>query len=520
MRVLLVYPNLNCQIGFNYGLAHISAVLKKHGHETRLLNVNEKLGFPLDLCRIRREVTEFRPGLIGFSVVTNQYAAATQIAESIKLCCSAPTLCGGVHGTMSPEAVLEDACWDFVCVGEGEGATLDLVERLEQGAPAEDLPNLASRRNGRLVRNPVRPFVPLAELPPKDYEMFDFQQMIDAKDGWVGIMATRGCQFRCTYCFNHRMVDIYRRDTGLSGKALNYIRRRRPSDVAAEIEHLLTRYRNITTFIFDDDILTMEKGYLRELCERYRRVTRIPFVCNAHVKAFDDDVAAILKSAGCRMVKFGLESGSPRVREQIMHRRMGDDEIAAAFCAAHRAGLETSAFVMLGLPGETMADLDQTIDLLARIRPSRFRWSIFFPYVNTDAYDMSVEGGYIDFVELERLTNFMESSCLDFGPEQNLRIRKLRRTLPWEVNVRAGLCPEVYSGRLRAIAEMQADAFAAVEDDLPDEDESLSASLAATRGGHYAIKYNPFMAVLEPEGEAAGRAAAAEKRRTAVPRKG
>ena len=499
MRVLLIYPNLNCQVGFNYGLAHISAVLKEHGHAARLLNVNEKLGFPLDLDRIRRETAEFDPGLVGFSVVTNQYAAARRIAESIRCCCRAPIICGGIHSTMAPEAVLEDPCWDFACVGEGEGAMLELVERLERQEPTDDIANLALRRNARMVRNPVRPFVRLEDLPPKDYALFDFQQMIDAKDGWVGIMASRGCPFRCSYCFNHRMVDIYRRDTGLSGRRLNYIRRRPAAEVAAEIGFLLAHYRNITTFIFDDDILTMDKGYLRELCDLYHEVTDLPFVCNAHVRAFDEETAAILKTAGCCMVKFGLESGSPRVREKIMHRWVSNDEIARAFAAARAAGLGSSAFVMLGLPGETTEDLDQTIALLARIKPSRFRWSIFFPFVNTDAYDMSVAGGYIDFNKLERLTNFMEASCLDFGPEQNLRIRKLRRTLPWEVNVRAGLCAEAYRDRLNEIGAMNDEAFARIEDGLPAEDTAISQGPDASRGARYGIKYNDFMAVLEPE---------------------
>ena len=503
MRVLFIYPNLNCQIGFNYGLAHISAVLKRDGHVTKLLNINEQLGFDMDLDRIRREAIAFGPDLVAFSLVTNQYAAARRIAEAIKEVCHVPIVCGGVHCTMTPETVLEDDCWDYVCVGEGEGATRDLVERIERGQSFDDVANLAFRRDGRITRNPVRPFVRLEDLPPKDYDLFDFQQMIDAKDGWVGVMASRGCPFRCSYCFNHRMVDIYRRETGLSGKALNYVRMHPPQSVADEIRMLLSRYRNITTFIFDDDIFTLDKDYLRKLCGLYREATDLPFVCNAHVRFFDEETAAMLKRAGCRMVKFGLESGSPRVREQIMHRRMSDDDISRAFAAAHGAGLESSAFVMLGLPGETMDDLDRTVDLLARVRPSRFRWSLFFPYFNTDAYDMSVEGGYLDRDKLERLSNFMEASCLDFGPEQNLRIRKLRRCLPWEVNLRAGLEPEVYAAPLREVAAMDEQAWARIEDAMVAGDRELSQPLNASARPHYAIKYNEFMAVLEPEGERA-----------------
>lgn len=501
MRILFIYPNIDCQIGFNYGLAFLSSVLQREGHETKLLNVNEKLDFPLDPDRICREVRDYDPDLVGFSVVTPQYQAARRIAEIVREGSDAPIVCGGIHPTMAPEETLQDECWDYICVGEGEDAIIDMVDRLESGESLKEISNIAYREDGEVVRNSLRPFKELTELPPKDYKLFDFQKMIDAKNGWVGLMASRGCPFRCSYCFNHRMVDLYQESTGLARKELNYIRKHPVDAVIAEIEYLLENYENIDTFIFDDDILTLEKDYLRDLCRRYAEVSDLPFVCNAHVRFFDRERAEMLKSAGCRIVKFGLESGSERVRREIMHRRMSDEKIDEAFQTAHRAGLETSAFVMLGLPGETMEELDETLDLLAQIGPSRFRWSIFFPFFNTDAYDMSVEGGYVNEEAMHRLTNFMAASCLDFGPEQNLRIRKLRRTIPWEVNVRAGYAPELYRPELERISEMDEGAWAQEEDDFVEKDHEISRVLLEQDRPHYAIKYNDFMAVLEPDKE-------------------
>ncbi len=76
MKVLFIYPNLDAQVGFNYGVAFLSACLKERGHTTALLDINENLGFDLDLARIREEIAAFAPDLIGFSVVTNQYRFA------------------------------------------------------------------------------------------------------------------------------------------------------------------------------------------------------------------------------------------------------------------------------------------------------------------------------------------------------------------------------------------------------------------------------------------------------------
>jgi len=130
MKVLFIYPNLNAQVGFNYGIAFLSACLKERGHSTALLNINENIGFELDLARIRKEVAAFAPDLIGFSVVTNQYRFAREIARDIKAYCDAPVVCGGIHPTMDPESVLREDCFDYACIGEGEHAIVELADAL------------------------------------------------------------------------------------------------------------------------------------------------------------------------------------------------------------------------------------------------------------------------------------------------------------------------------------------------------------------------------------------------------
>src|SRR5512143_3422483 len=114
MRVLFIYPNLNAQIGFNYGIASISGLLKKHGIETHLLNINEQLGYPLDLERIKKDVMRVKPDVIGFSVVTNQYKYAIEIARDENRYFPVHILFEGIHPTMAPFDVLQEEAVDCV----------------------------------------------------------------------------------------------------------------------------------------------------------------------------------------------------------------------------------------------------------------------------------------------------------------------------------------------------------------------------------------------------------------------
>lgn len=490
MRVLFVYPNINTQIGFNYGISYISGLLKARGIETRLINVNEKLGYPLDLERIRRDVLSYRPDVVGFSVLTNQAKYASTIAGHMRSYLHVPIVFGGIHPTMDPHETLKDSAVDTICVGEGEEAFLELVQ---SGAP-QGIRNLAYKRaDGRTFFEPLRPFVDITKLPFKDYDIFDFQQMIDAKDGWVGLTASRGCPFRCTYCLNHKIMSLYKAHGHLPR---TYLRRHTVDQMVSEIDYLLTRYRNIKMFIFDDDIFTFDKEWLHEFSLRYKKMTNIGFVCNAHARVFDDEMARDLKEAGCRIVKFGIESGSDRVRRGVLHRFMTNDDIVRSFEAAHRHGLHTSAFVMMGLPHETPEDLMETMRLLARVRPGRVRWTLFFPFVGTKAYDIARDADLIDGEKMRLLDNFTDETCMKLGAQEDLLVRKLKNFFCLYLN---GLADMDGGGGYRSLLDQveTADPVTLEEgrDLLVEQVRAMDATMDRQGKPYYEVKYNPFMGV-------------------------
>lgn len=521
MRVLFVYPNLYTQMGFNHGLASLSAVLKAAGHETRLVNLNENLPpVPTD-DELVALVRDWRPGLLGFSCLSMQYPEALRLARLLRTRSAAdgfplpPLVVGGVHPTMVPEAVMADGAWDHVGVGECEDALLDLVTRVERGERPADVANFLSWKTGTRPpeaehapvaeslwqRNSVGEFPDFATLPLPDYELFDTGRITAQKHGWFGLMTSRGCPYRCTYCLNHRIVDRYRAELGRGTSDIGFFRFRPPEKMVEEIRLVLERYPDIGTFILDDDLFTLYADHAMAFARAYRAAGfTVPWVVNSHVNRLEATLARELFEGGCRILKLGVESGSERVRRDVLKRYMTDDDILETVRVAEAAALHTSGFVMVGLPYETHEDRWATVDLLARSGIGRFRTSIFYPFPGTESHQLSVEGGFVDPARAGTLTDFTESSCLDFGPDENLFVEKLAACMPWFVNARAGEWRDFpaavrYRPLVDEVLALDRAGWEAFKGSVRERDEAVSR--LATRAGelHYSIRYNAFMGV-------------------------
>ena len=519
MRVLFVYPSIDCPAGINHGLAAISGVLKQGGHDTRLLHVCEKL-WPLptynDLADLVREYT---PGIIGFSAMSQQYAWCVDMAAQLDAEFGLPTVVGGVHCTMVPEEVTTDGAFDFVCVGEGELAMLELVNKLEADEDPRLVPNMRIPANrlervmarvapektltesvpldpGGAVVNAVGPFPVLTELAPKDYDLFDLDHIIRVRNGWMGMLTSRGCPYKCTYCFNKEIVDRYLDDGG-ADKGKEYLRHYDLDRIINEIKTLKVRHPHMTTLIFDDDLFTLNRQYVKEFCEAYIKAEiNLPFVVNAHVQKFDDEMAENLARAGCMIVKYGLESGSDEVRRNVLWRYMTNDKIAASFESAHKFDLHTSAFVMFGLPHETMDQIRETIRLCARVKMGRFRWAIFFPFPGTAGYRITMDADLIDPEKMKGMGNYFDGSCLRFGEEHDLMIEKLGKCFHWWVNAATDWpTAPLYQELVDELEAMTREEWEAARDTIQDRDRVLSEELLAKGLPHYSVRYSHVMAV-------------------------
>ena len=397
---------------FYHGVGYVSAVLKEAGHETSLIYVQRELSGEEFLA----EINARSPDLVGFSSTAHQHPFVERYAGLLKQCRPEIfVLSGGIHPTLVPEEVVACEHIDAVCVGEGEYPTLELAERLEQGKDYGDVRNLWLRRNGEVVRNPLRPLVAdLDELPFADREIFAYDDMLAHNDAWIDMMSGRGCPYDCSYCCNPGLKKHFR---GLG----RYVRFRSVPHVMAEIRALRERYP-IRVINFQDDTFTLDRKWTLEFCAAYGKAFDYPFWINTRVERImdDEEVVGALASAGCQGIRVGIESGSEWLRATILKRRMSNDEIIRAFRLVRRYGLRVYSCNMLGLPGETAEMIQETIELNRVLEPDEFQFSVFYPYPMTELYDQTVGKGMLR--KGESLTSYYAKASIlnlpDLTPEE------------------------------------------------------------------------------------------------------
>ncbi len=402
MKVCLVYADIGGLEHYGarkyyHGVGYLSSVLKQAGHDTVLLY--------LDHEPTRDEfvtaIAALQPAVVAFSSTTHQHPYVERCARWVKE--SSPqmvTVVGGAHPTLAPDQVLANPDIDFVCVGEGEYPLLDLVNAMDAGQELIAIPNLWLRRNGRDIRNVLRPLIAnLDDLPFPDRELFDFDQILAANDGWVDMLAGRGCPYGCSYCCNPGLRERFK-DLG------PYVRFRSVENILAEIRELAGRYP-IKTLNFQDDTFTLDRRWTLDFCEAYGREFSYPFWINTRVERIaEEQVVAALARAGCRGVRIGLESGNEELRTRVLKRRMSNDEIRHAFALARKHGLDVYTCNMLGIPGETAEMIEETIALNRELEPAGLQFSVFYPYPMTELYEDCVRHGYL--VEDRKLHSYYE----------------------------------------------------------------------------------------------------------------
>jgi anaerobic magnesium-protoporphyrin IX monomethyl ester cyclase len=409
MRVLFVEKQIDYE---PLGLLYLSSVLRQSGHEVRLSIATEK--DPVAVAQ------EWQPDVVGYSVYTGSQAYYRDLNLRIKDAVDVVSVFGGPHPTYFPEFVEEPGV-DAICIGEAEGAILDLVEAVEAGSPLTGIENWWFKRNGRVEHNPIRPAednLDTLEFPDREllFEVDEFTR----QSGIKHFITSRGCPYDCTYCFNHALAEIYRG----KGKRL---RQMSVDKVIQEVKWVQERYP-MQFVVFLDDLFIVYRDWLQELAERFPREVGLPFFCNVRANLVTPVKIALLKQAGCASVGMGLETGNPKVRNEILKRNLSDEQILEASRLIHEAGIQLLTTNMVGLPGGSLENDFETLALNHACGPAYANAFLYQPYPRTELGEYARQHGYVEGKLDDIDPSAWERSVLRFStPDEKRQIENLNK---------------------------------------------------------------------------------------------
>ena len=387
--VLLIYPPVIFGKGGKYGLPpmgvlYLAAYLNDHGIKTKVIDAAFQ---SMTISQVVAKVASYNPKLVGISGMTPHFKSIKMLCDALKESDESIKIClGGPHFNATLGEAFEYINADYIVFGEGEKTLEELYRNINE----EDLSHingLIFTKDQRVIMNAPRPAESdLDKLPfPNLYQLdtvVNYRVRYGLYERVTGIMASRGCPFKCSFC------DVY----VTQGRKL---RLRTPQNIIDEIKFNLENF-NIREYIFKDSTFTINRDWVNQIVDRIlEEKFHISWTINTRVELIDRYLAKRLKEAGCRKISFGVESGNETILNNI-NKNITLEKIREAFSVLNDLKIESHAFFMIGNIGETVETVEQTIKLSMELKAT---WAAFSPtvaYPGTQLYKDALKRGLLD----------------------------------------------------------------------------------------------------------------------------
>ncbi|MDO8125662.1 MAG: radical SAM protein [Candidatus Brocadiales bacterium] len=444
LKILFVYKQV--EYIDPMGIMLLSALAKENGHRTYVNVLSDN--------NLIDSIKEIKPDVVAYSAKTGEHKYYLDANEKVKRYDkNIFAIMGGPHTTFFPE-VVEKAGLDAVCIGEGDDAWPEFLEAFANGGNIHNIPNIVTRENRannstpeiRLKRRD------LDSLPYLDRDLF-YKTTRLGRFPMRSAMASRGCPYKCTYCFNRRYNEIY------SGKGKLY-NRYGVSRLCAELKNLKERWPTQFIKFYDDVFALRDDEWLIEFAEVYPKEVGLPFHCLVRADTLTEGMLLKLKKAGIQSISMSIEAGNDYVREQILDRGMTREAMIRGFGLCHKHGVYTFSNTILALPvrrdvekehnlPDAMGRDIESVDMNIRCRVTFSEFPILFPYPGTKLGQYCIDNGFFDgdydklhmsystdspmncFTEKEKLMqmnlSFLGLLCVMFPRLRNITINWLIR---------------------------------------------------------------------------------------------
>ena len=364
-----------------FGIAYISAVLKKHDHSTDVFVEGLHGDLVKDICKTK-------PDIVGFTCITGDHQWVARRAAEIKKHLNIPIMVGGPHPTYFPD-MIEMENIDIIARGEAENIVLELMDRLQTRKEIDDIAGLWIKKDGKIYKNAIAPLIKdLDILPFPDRDIYGKYAFLE-KETEFSVCISRGCPFSCSFCYNASKKKMY------FGQKI--VRKRSVNNIISEIKFLRQRYPNLKSITFNDDNLGLDSKWFNEFCEKYSRLdSPPPFIASLRADFINEERAKKLKKANCFCVTIGLESGNIEMRKNILKKNISNETYLLAAHLIKENGIKLRTSNMCFLPGETIEMGFETLVLNKKMKVN-YAWVYpLQPYPGTEIYQYAVENGFLD----------------------------------------------------------------------------------------------------------------------------
>lgn len=402
---------------FPLGIAYIASYLRKYGNHEVQMYEPEAQGFTYaDIANI---IKIHKPDVIGITCATPNFTRAIKLAEICRMNSTAKVIIGGVHVSAVPEFIMEEYSdlIDCVVMGEGEETVLELVDAYQSKSGIEKIKGIVYRRGSKVVRNENRPYIENLDLlpfPARDLipQSLFMPNMHNARyKSCLTILTSRGCPFNCSFCAA-RIV---------SGKKY---RMHSAEYVLEEMQMLKANY-NARQLIITDDTFTINHARLEDICKgMIDKKINLAWFCFSQVNTVSREILKLMKKAGCYNIGFGLESSDETILKK-MGKPILPSKAKEVVDTANKLGIKTQAFYILGSPGETKTQMEDTVKFSREVNSTLAFYNMLVPYPGTKEFDYFFSSIPLNAIDWEKFVAVGEECVIKNSDVSAREIEKL-----------------------------------------------------------------------------------------------
>lgn len=368
------------------------------------------------------EIEHIKPEIIGMGVLTPNYLYTIHLCDLIKeKFPDIKIILGGIHVSLHPEDTLSNKSVDYICIGEGEKALYDFIYAYNNNIPFKNVKSIGYKEyNLNNLTEFNTEFIDMNDIGELDYSSIDIDKYLEyakRQSGYkaIGYVASRGCVYNCSFCVDGNHKSIIRKWRAVApGLLIKYIKKWK------------IKY-GIEGVWFKDSTFSFNKQWIKKFCQLLiEQKVDIKWSCNSRVDCIDEERIKLMSESGCETIWFGVESGSEKILK-LLNKKINREKVVETFLLCQKYGVRAWANFMIGIPTETIEDIEKTFNFAVLLQKQsnvdNIHITIYTPFPGTPLYSKFHNDDFTMHLSSSDLN--YDKACIDTGFVKKEVIKKI-----------------------------------------------------------------------------------------------